>query len=416
MESHLDYGPTLEFADTLYNYIPTSSETREIHGFCRWNIAWRNSSNVDKFSLLCNHHLNENRLHSWISTVVSGNVKELQLSLRQKRPLFIPLSLFTCESLISLNLITHPDVRLPKYISFPRLKRLALYGFEFSDESWNEELFSNSPVLEELILRSCTYNMRNFCISIPTLKHLEIGTWRDKENGFRDRVFEIDAPRLVTFSYYGYGAKEFVLSNFLALDQATVYFNYQNKVGAQATSRLLRALAHVKCLTVYNQTLKAICSSYDLPTFHGVKVLKISDSITTDEGLIALVKAVPNLESVVFVQYMYDNEEVDVADAVKSDSNDSGEDKHDKEDDSWALDCMTTGCLFPHLKSVCFQWFVGNPREMRWVKLILRNAKALQLRTIRYHASFCFRFIDVKSEEKLRIEMPSFPRASRQVV
>ncbi|RZC90936.1 hypothetical protein C5167_028768 [Papaver somniferum] len=303
--------PILEFANSLYNSIPTYPETQKFMDFVDGTLHRHDSSNIDKFSLHCNHHLNENRLHSWISTVIRANVKEIDLFIRQKRRLFIPLSLFTCESLISLKLLTYPNVRLPKYISFPRLKRLALICFGFSDESWNEELFSRSPVLEELILLSCTYSTRNFCISIPTLKLLKIGTWHDEENDLRNCVFKIDAPRLVSFSYWGYAAKEFVLSNFLVLVEATVYFNSQNKVGAEATSQLLGALAHVKCLTVHNETLKAICSAYDLsnylPTFHNVKMLKISDSITTDEGLIALLKGVPNLESLVFGQASVQN-------------------------------------------------------------------------------------------------------------
>ncbi|KAI3923259.1 hypothetical protein MKW92_009046, partial [Papaver armeniacum] len=47
-----------------------------------------------------------------------------------------------------------------------------------------------------------------------------------------------------------------------------------------------------------------ICSAYDLSnnllTFHNVKMLNISDTLTTDQGLIALLKAAPNLESLVF--------------------------------------------------------------------------------------------------------------------
>ncbi|KAI3907033.1 hypothetical protein MKW92_008613, partial [Papaver armeniacum] len=47
-----------------------------------------------------------------------------------------------------------------------------------------------------------------------------------------------------------------------------------------------------------------ICSAYDPPnsllTFHNVKMLNVSDILTTDQGLIALLKAVPNLESLIF--------------------------------------------------------------------------------------------------------------------
>ncbi|KAI3972064.1 hypothetical protein MKW92_032882, partial [Papaver armeniacum] len=48
----------------------------------------------------------------------------------------------------------------------------------------------------------------------------------------------------------------------------------------------------------------AICStsylSNNLLTFRNVKNLSISDHLTTDERLIALLKAIPNLESLVF--------------------------------------------------------------------------------------------------------------------
>ncbi|KAI3924876.1 hypothetical protein MKW98_031127, partial [Papaver atlanticum] len=46
-----------------------------------------------------------------------------------------------------------------------------------------------------------------------------------------------------------------------------------------------------------------ICSSSSLSNnllrFHNVKVLNVSNRLTTDEGLIALLKAVPNLGSLI---------------------------------------------------------------------------------------------------------------------
>lgn len=181
------------------------------------------TSNIDKFSLTCDPHLKESRVRSWLSNVIRGNVKELCLKLSQDEdhPLFIPLSLFTCESLISLELNTYPSIRLPKYITLPSLKRLELSKFDCSSECWNEKLFSNSPVLEELILKFSIFSMRNFSISIPTLKLLKIDTG---ENVLQDCVFKIDAPRLVSFSYWGSEAKEFVLSSFPVLVKADVCF------------------------------------------------------------------------------------------------------------------------------------------------------------------------------------------------
>ncbi|KAI3924875.1 hypothetical protein MKW98_031126, partial [Papaver atlanticum] len=261
----------------------------------------------------------------------------------------------------------------------------------------------------------------------------------------------------------------------------------------------------------------AICSPYyvskNLLIFLNVKMLKISENITTDQGLIELLKAVPNLESLVIEEYMNDElieysdeddennsdeddseesggdgdesieddntdsidgennhvneDEGESADAEiieysdKDDENNSNEDDSeeaegdgddDNEDDnadsvegknrhvnedegdvadaaecedncvnengSWSLDNVATGCLFPHLKSVRFQQFVGNPREMKWVELILKNAEALQMMAIHYcdnitkYIDSDYGFVDAKSEEEVMEEMPNIARAS----
>ncbi|XP_026424577.1 F-box/LRR-repeat protein At4g14103-like isoform X2 [Papaver somniferum] len=486
--------PDLDFS--ISNRITSSSETDKFMDFVDGTLHRHKFSNVNKFSLRWDDHLNESRLHSWISSLLMGNVKELSLHIRQNQSVFIPPSLFTCESLISLDLSTYPNIRLPKCINFPRLKHLKLSGFEISDESWNGELFLNSPVLEELILGPCKFDIGNFCISIPTL--LKVYILCDDE----DCAFIVDAPRLVSFSYCGFVPTEFVLPSFLALEEANVAIYFGDYMGAleERLSGFLCSLAHYICITSY--------LSDNLPKFHNVKLLSISGSVSTNEGLIALLKVVPNLESLVIEQDMddeieedsdeddengsdsaeedgddedgsdsaeedgddedennnaeedgddedennnadyvegesnHDNEDVgDVSDAADCGSADEGEDKYDNEDigansiegennydnedqgdvaDSAECDNSDEGeanynneddSLFPHLKSVCFQKFVGNPRELMWLKLILRDAKALQMMTICYY-DLRYRFANWKSEKEVMVEIPSFPRAS----
>ncbi|KAI3972062.1 hypothetical protein MKW92_032880 [Papaver armeniacum] len=168
--------PILEFKND-------ASQTENFMDFVDGTLLRHNSSNVDKFSLVCNRHLDESRLHSWISTVIRGNVKELSLYLLPRNTLFIPLSRFTCESLTSLELGTlyrfyiqfyrNINLTFPKYISFPRLKRLTLYQFKFSDDCWNEELFSNSPILEELHLEFCIFKYEEFLYFNSYIEALE---------------------------------------------------------------------------------------------------------------------------------------------------------------------------------------------------------------------------------------------------
>ncbi|RZC45381.1 hypothetical protein C5167_038331 [Papaver somniferum] len=168
-------------------------------------------------------------------------------------------------------------------------------------------------------------------------------------------------------------------------------------------------------------------------TFHNVKMLTISGNLTTDQGLIAFLNAVPNLESLLNTAIEGDSdtdneedsdtdneEDSDTVNEEDSDEEDRDEDGREEEDsdeegreeedsddykdnDSLALDIVINGCLFPRLKSVSFQEFFGDPRELRWVKLILKTAKALQTITIGYKG---------KGEKEFMAEIPNFPRAS----
>ncbi|KAI3923257.1 hypothetical protein MKW92_009044, partial [Papaver armeniacum] len=248
--------PTLRFHRPVSHSLPPSSaETDKFMDFVDGTLHRHNSSNIQNFFLFWREHLTETRVHSWISTVIRGNVKVLGLYLTQTQPLFIPISLFTCQSLTSLELGAQHNVTLPKYISLPRLKRLKLYKLIFSDACWNDEIFSNSTALEELILEFCIFPKRNFCISIPTLKLLKI---RCSEfltyDGLQDCALKMNAPSLLTFAYSADVAKEYAIPSFLTLVEAVVCFKFGEE--AAQISQLLRALAHVKRLTVSASTLQ----------------------------------------------------------------------------------------------------------------------------------------------------------------
>lgn len=83
-----------------------------------------------------------------------------------------------------------------------------------------------------------------------------------------------------------------------------------------------------------------------------------------DKAVIALLKAIPNLESLIF-------------DMVPPCSDDEEEDDVGGDDvggelnyDNLILGVVTSGCLFVHLKSVCFNDFTATPREIKWMQLL----------------------------------------------
>ncbi|XP_026416091.1 putative F-box protein At3g58860 [Papaver somniferum] len=267
-------------------------------------------------------------------------------------------------------------------MSLPKLKHLKLGGVRFSNEYNNELLsLSNCPVLEDLTLENCEWvDGKNFCISAPSLENLKIISDRQdnywvvsREPGLRYSGLEIHAPRLVSLTYKDSIPKDYVMSSSPTLVEADVDDLYsegyicnateEQKIGLGASAiGFLGVLSHVKVLSIADQLVESAW-----------------------EALVALFRSAPNLESLVLNKIIIHH-------WGKKDDDNQG-------DDDWELDSMTTGC-FLHLKSVCFKQFLGHPHEMRWVELVLENAKALQ--TMTKSGEF------VKRKEEIVAELSNF--------
>ncbi|KAI3858401.1 hypothetical protein MKW92_004684 [Papaver armeniacum] len=407
--------PILVFDEGTY-YPPDSYlQVNKFMDFVDGTLLRRNNmSDIGKFSLTQRNNLNEYRVNSWITNVIGHNVQEIILSLRQEDPFTMPISLCTCVSLVSLKLEITPSICFPKNISFPKLKHLTLGGVQFSNECWNEKLFSKCPVLEDLILAHCTYDTGNFYISIATLKLLRIYHWGDQD-GLRDCGLKILAPNLVSLFYQGWVPKKFVLHTSPELVEAHVLFfgedaalrEQRMRICGASIIQFLQALTCVKRLIIYDAMLQALSADNlleNLPTFHNTKQLILREDIA-DKALIALLKATPNLESLVFHKIRTDDAEEDDVDGNEAEETFN----HDNKDDDWILNVVTPGSFLVHLKSVCFKEFIANPKEMKWVQLILKNAKALQTMTI---SSFHYSDLLNGNSKELMVEITSLPRAS----
>lgn len=242
--------------------------------------------------------------------------------------------------------------------------------------------------------------MKIFCISIPTLKFLKLSSTYEVEDCLQDCSLKIHAPGLVSLLCQSNVPKEFILSTpaLVEAEVAVLLNDYyvpttEQRIGdAETISRFLRALTHVRRLSVSERTLQLLFFAdnklKNLPTFHNVKQLTITEEVDSHELFIALLKATPNLESLVF-----DNLVTTSYPARK-------------------VDMVNIGCLFSRLKFICFRQFIGKPREMKLVKLILKNAKHLQTMIISYGAETSICMDDRKSKEELMVEVPNIPRAS----
>ncbi|RZC58674.1 hypothetical protein C5167_005978 [Papaver somniferum] len=186
-----------------------------------------------------------------------------------------------------------------------------------------------------------------FCVAGIWSAHIAQGvlqvTLCDDDDGLQDCALKINAPNLVSFTYHGWVAKEYFLSSFQTLESASVWICVPRgrKIGA-ATIFVAHEFVNI------------------VPIFHNLEKLLLELEVTIDKSVFPLLKAAPNLTHLEF------NENI-----------------HDKvEDEDWDGLMLTTRCLFEHLQSACFMFFNGNAREMRWLKLILRNAKVLHTVTV----------------------------------
>ncbi|XP_026398367.1 F-box/LRR-repeat protein At4g14103-like [Papaver somniferum] len=332
--------PTLVFPYFLPNP-PSLSETNKFMEFVDRTLVLHDESNIQKCHLTTNELMSASRFHLWIENLTRRNIQELELWLDQDKPFYIPLSLFRCESLNKLELIANNGTRLPGTFIFPKLKSLKLIGIQFTDnDCWKEQHFSNCHVLEDLILEDCTwFGVSDFCISTPTLKLLEICNLTWAEEGLQNCALEIHVPNLVSLTYCGSVAREYVLSSFQTLESAKVHLcEYGNVLRKQQIG--FAAYLRKLYLETYAETLESCI------------------------------------------------------------------DENEENEHSWASHMLTAGCMFQHLQSVTYVRFSGNEREMRWVKLISKNAK--DLRTIRLY----LRSDDLINKKVLKSEFQSLPKAS----
>ncbi|KAL5708631.1 hypothetical protein ACHQM5_019403 [Ranunculus cassubicifolius] len=169
----------LDFDQQLFEEM-SSKKTGFKETICQL-IDHRDGSNVQSFKLSIDV-VDDSivpYIHLWISYVVKHNVRELRLLVRSGNLASLPCSLFTSTTLTVLCL-SDIGLELPSVVVFPLLKMLDLQRIKWSDENETNQLISNCPLLETLVLIHCSWNTINLLIvSAPNLKRLrfEVATF-----------------------------------------------------------------------------------------------------------------------------------------------------------------------------------------------------------------------------------------------
>ncbi|XP_010476665.1 PREDICTED: putative FBD-associated F-box protein At5g56440 [Camelina sativa] len=173
---------------------------------------WLASRFVDKFLLLHEApvletlHLTLSRncppidIETWILIAISRGVRKLQIFRHWPSSglIRLPRSLYTCETLVTLNLQAEFTVDyVPLTVSFRSLKVLYLYLVKFSSDEIVHRILSGSPVLEDLtVVRGGDDGVKTFTIAVPSLQRLIAIDCGSQVPGDDDVGFVIKAPSL----------------------------------------------------------------------------------------------------------------------------------------------------------------------------------------------------------------------------
>ena len=166
------------------------------------------------FRLRWHSPCNSFHLDTWIHAALARNVQQLHLEIYldggqddshvYEGELFkLPSSLYTCKTVVVLELRGGILLNPPPSFQFPSLKILRLSEIKYGSISSISTLISGCPVLEDLsVVRVCT-DVIGFKIKVHTLKRLHIG-FKSYKPEPPDYNLEIHTPALEYFRFSGH--------------------------------------------------------------------------------------------------------------------------------------------------------------------------------------------------------------------
>ncbi|CDP13104.1 unnamed protein product [Coffea canephora] len=280
-------------------------------------FAIRDTSSIKKFRLVFDHPVDSRCLNNWLSALHKIQELDLELLVQREFP-WSPLADKLLE-ILKLSCISLPNI--PSSVSFPRLKVLHLHSATYVDDASVEKLLSSCPVLEDLQISRWEWdNVRNFVITVPSLKRLTLDFTTHETNLYDDDHYEdgveykliITAPNLEYLSLIDYMSDSIQVNSMarvteshlsvckiLECDNRTVEqtSNYESNV-----REIFRSIPNVKHLTIGDFTTNSLSESLDsrLPVFQNLVHLEISFQHVNGAILLPkLLKISPKLESLI---------------------------------------------------------------------------------------------------------------------
>ncbi|KAG7537802.1 FBD domain, partial [Arabidopsis suecica] len=221
-------------------------------------------------------------LTSWIDNAVKRKVQHLHVPLPPLHFNEIPISLYICETLVSLKLflVALPDA---EFFSLPCLKIMRLDCITYPNEATFERLVSSSHVLEELEMEHVNFEPTVFRVLSKSLKRLTISIqiyfW-DSGTGIL-----IDAPRLHFLGIYDNLSESFIVTNMdpnvkLDLDLSAALFLMEAYILSARDSlrSFLPLFTKIRDMFIHIHTFKLLCHCLNLeplPQFGYMSCLQV---------------------------------------------------------------------------------------------------------------------------------------------
>ncbi|KAJ4871596.1 putative F-box/FBD/LRR-repeat protein [Raphanus sativus] len=299
-----DFPNFTAFANFISRFLDFSKGSSRLHKLKleSWNLDFV-SGYLDPCCLITD----------WINNAVTRKVQHLDI-LYPWIVKKMPLSIYTCETLVSLKL-TNASLADCEYVSLPCLKIMHLVDNIYASDAFLEKLISSCPVLEDLTFvgnRDTEYNLRVLRVRSKSLKSLVVdldgNTDMDSETTGKGVV--IDAPGLDYLSLEDYQSTSFVISklSFSAKVYVNVGFDmaFDTAVIDSSKRSVVRTfftmLSNVRDMTLSGTTLRIISLYLKhelLPQFpHLIRLHSVF--YNSDLGKLPnILQSCPNLKSLV---------------------------------------------------------------------------------------------------------------------
>ncbi|EOA12414.1 hypothetical protein CARUB_v10027746mg [Capsella rubella] len=225
-------------------YSKASERCQRMRCFIDKNLPLHSSPVMESLRLRFYNALFEpEAIKLWVEIAISRCVKELSVTFIRYKGIgnvLLPSSLYTCKSLVTLELKYDILVDVPHAFGLPSLKTLHLRRVIYADEESFQRLISNSSVLEDLVLELHPGgNVRKLAVIIPSLLSLSLMMPDQCSEEYR-----IDTPSLKYLKVRDYcKSSSSLIENMPKLEEAEITAGYNIR-------RLLELVTSVKRLSI----------------------------------------------------------------------------------------------------------------------------------------------------------------------